>query len=448
MIETAIIYIKRNKIKSLIIILIIATIILGEIIGLLLSNASEKSERDAYLYNGAALVIEDDNGGFTKSDYDEIRKVKYVTGLGAWRELIADPVDTENVKEHKGIDPENKDVRNRADKMVIVANMDVQQYSLFSWEKNVSLIEGEFPTYENKGIIVEQRYAKKNNLKVGDEVKYTIGDQSEATSLQICGIYKVDSDFEIYDSNEEGTSVYIHSPYNSIYVDYDYIVELLGLEYTASTGSEVYIDKIEHIDAVKKQLKKMYGDNVEIFGPSGSGKTTCLSLLAGLEKPDEGEILLDGENIQNIGGRKLRQNSISLVFQDYQLFDYMTSLENVMVAAQISLPDVPKKELIKMCRDSLVMVGLDDSQITRKVTELSGGQQQRVAIARALITDAKYILADEPTGNLDKENRRKIVELLQQIAHEQDRCVIVVTHSDYVKKKCDICYEMGDDDEE
>ena len=174
MIETAIIYIKRNKIKSLIIILIIATIILGEIIGLLLSNASEKSERDAYLYNGAALVIEDDNGGFTKSDYDEIRKVKYVTGLGAWRELIADPVDTENVKEHKGIDPENKDVRNRADKMVIVANMDVQQYSLFSWEKNVSLIEGEFPTYKNKGIIVEQRYAKKNNLKVGDEVKYTL----------------------------------------------------------------------------------------------------------------------------------------------------------------------------------------------------------------------------------------------------------------------------------
>ena len=265
MIETAIIYIKRNKIKSLIIILIIATIILGEIIGLLLSNASEKSERDAYLYNGAALVIEDDNGGFTKSDYDEIRKVKYVTGLGAWRELIADPVDTENVKEHKGIDPENKDVSNRADKMVIVANMDVQQYSLFSWEKNVSLIEGEFPTYKNKGIIVEQRYAKKNNLKVGDEVKYTIGDQSEVTSLQICGIYKVDSDFEIYDSNEEGTSVYIHSPYNSIYVDYDYIVELLGLEYTASTGSEVYIDKIEHIDAVKTQLKKMYGDNVEIY---------------------------------------------------------------------------------------------------------------------------------------------------------------------------------------
>ena len=195
------------------------------------------------------------------------------------------------------------------------------------------------------------------------------------------------------------------------------MLEMINVSYAYKSKKEIVhvLDKVTY----RFEIGEMYG----IFGPSGSGKTTCLSLLAGLEKPDEGEILLEGENIQNIGGRKLRQNSISLVFQDYQLFDYMTSLENVMV-------------------------GLDDSQITRKVTELSGGQQQRVAIARALITDAKYILADEPTGNLDKENRRKIVELLQQIAHEQDRCVIVVTHSDYVKKKCDICYEMGDDDEE
>mgnify|MGYP004476168535 CR=1 FL=1 len=178
------------------------------------------------------------------------------------------------------------------------------------------------------------------------------------------------------------------------------MLEMINVSYAYKSKKEIVhvLDKVTY----RFEIGEMYG----IFGPSGSGKTTCLSLLAGLEKPDEGEILLDGENIQNIGGRKLRQNSISLVFQDYQLFDYMTSLENVMVAAQISLPDVPKKELIKMCRDSLVMVGLDDSQITRKVTELSGGQQQRVAIARALITDAKYILADEPTGNLDKENRR------------------------------------------
>ena len=110
-----------------------------------------------------------------------------------------------------------------------------------------------------------------------------------------------------------------------------------------------------------------------------------------------------------------------------------------------------KKRLDQIVEESLRGAAIFDEvkdRLKKSAMGLSGGQQQRVAIARALITDAKYILADEPTGNLDKENRRKIVELLQQIAHEQDRCVIVVTHSDYVKKKCDICYEMGDDDEE
>ena len=196
---------------------------------------------------------------------------------------------------------------------------------------------------------------------------------------------------------------------------------MINVSYAYKSKKEIVhvLDKVTY----RFEIGEMYG----IFGPSGSGKTTCLSLLAGLEKPDEGEILLDGENIQNIGGRKLRQNSISLVFQDYQLFDYMTSLENVMVAAQISLPDVPKKELIKMCRDSLVMVGLDDSQITRKVTELSGGQQQRVAIARALITDAKYILADEPTGNLDSASSKEILQILKSM-HEQGKTVILITH--------------------
>lgn len=114
------------------------------------------------------------------------------------------------------------------------------------------------------------------------------------------------------------------------------MLEMINVSYAYKSKKEIVhvLDKVTY----RFEIGEMYG----IFGPSGSGKTTCLSLLAGLEKPDE-EILLDGENIQNIGGRKLRQNSISLVFQDYQLFDYMTSLENVMVAAQISLPDVPKK---------------------------------------------------------------------------------------------------------
>ena len=199
------------------------------------------------------------------------------------------------------------------------------------------------------------------------------------------------------------------------------MLEMINVSYAYKSKKEIVhvLDKVTY----RFEIGEMYG----IFGPSGSGKTTCLSLLAGLEKPDEGEILLDGENIQNIGGRKLRQNSISLVFQDYQLFDYMTSLENVMVAAQISLPDVPKKELIKMCRDSLVMVGLDDSQITRKVTELSGGQQQRVAIARALAMNPKILFFDEPTSALDPEITAGILKLLRALADEK-MTMVIVTH--------------------
>lgn len=187
----------------------------------------------------------------------------------------------------------------------------------------------------------------------------------------------------------------------------------------------------------------MYG----IFGPSGSGKTTCLALLGGLEHPDEGEILLDGVNIEKIG-QNLRKHHISYVFQDYQLFPYMTAVENLMAAVQISEPKENYKILREKCKDRLIDMGLEPDQIKRRVTELSGGQQQRVAIARALVTNAEYILADEPTGNLDKENTKKIVCLLQQIAHEQKKCVIVVTHSEFVKKNCDVCYRIGEEDEE
>ena len=200
------------------------------------------------------------------------------------------------------------------------------------------------------------------------------------------------------------------------------MLEMINVSYAYKSKKEIVhvLDKVTY----RFEIGEMYG----IFGPSGSGKTTCLSLLAGLEKPDEGEILLDGENIQDIGGRKLRQNSISLVFQDYQLFDYMTSLENVMVAAQISLPDVPKKELIKMCRDSLVMVGLDDSQITRKVTELSGGQQQRIAIARALVNEPEILMLDEPLGALDLKMRQEMQLELKHMHDELGITFIYVTH--------------------
>ena len=188
------------------------------------------------------------------------------------------------------------------------------------------------------------------------------------------------------------------------------------------------------LDQISYQFEK--GKMYAILGASGSGKTTLLSLLAGLDSPISGEIDMNGENIEEKGLANHRKNHISLVFQNYNLIDYLTPVENVKLGGNADA------EML------LTQMGIDQSTRKRNVMQLSGGQQQRVAIARALASKAPVLLADEPTGNLDKENRRKIVELLQQIAHEQDRCVIVVTHSDYVKKKCDICYDMGDDDEE
>ena len=191
------------------------------------------------------------------------------------------------------------------------------------------------------------------------------------------------------------------------------------------------------------------GEFVTIMGTSGSGKSTLLNTLGCLDTPTSGEYYLDGTSVRTMGKNAratLRNRKIGFVFQNYNLLPKTTAVENVELPLMYN-PSYSAAERHKKAVESLVAVGLGD-RLMHKSNQMSGGQQQRVAIARALITDAKYILADEPTGNLDKENRRKIVELLQQIAHEQDRCVIVVTHSDYVKKKCDICYEMGDDDEE
>ena len=209
------------------------------------------------------------------------------------------------------------------------------------------------------------------------------------------------------------------------------IVEIKNLRKIFCKGNICVANSL-NLDLIK-------GEIFTILGTSGSGKTTFIRMLAGLEKPDSGEIKIDG-NIVFSKDIDIEPNKrgVAIVFQNYALLPHLNVASNITFGSNAS------KEELKDILEKTKLKGHEN----KYPHELSGGQQQRVAIARALITDAKYILADEPTGNLDKENRRKIVELLQQIAHEQDRCVIVVTHSDYVKKKCDICYEMGDDDEE
>lgn len=167
-----------------------------------------------------------------------------------------------------------------------------------------------------------------------------------------------------------------------------------------------------------------------ILGPSGSGKTTLLSLIGGLDVPQKGEILFDKENILQKGLEYHRRNHISLIFQSYNLIDYMTPVENVALTA--------KKEILPL----LKRLGLTEEEAKRNVMKLSGGQQQRVAIARALASDILVILADEPTGNLDEDTAGDITDILKESAHELNKCVIVVTHSNELAAQADVILKL------
>ena len=174
------------------------------------------------------------------------------------------------------------------------------------------------------------------------------------------------------------------------------------------------------------------GKFYSIIGESGAGKSTLLSLLAGLDSPVEGSILFQGEDIRKKGYSYHRMHHISLVFQNYNLIDYLSPLENIRLVNK------------KASKDTLIELGLDESQIKRNVLQLSGGQQQRVAIARSLVSEAPVILADEPTGNLDPKTAGDIVELLKSLAKKTGKCVIVVTHSKEVAQASDITLELKD----
>lgn len=167
-----------------------------------------------------------------------------------------------------------------------------------------------------------------------------------------------------------------------------------------------------------------------IIGKSGTGKSTLLSLLAGLDEPDNGKILFNGESIQETGYTNHRKNNISLVFQNYNLIDYLSPLENIRLVNNQAQQDI------------LLELGLSEHQVKRNVMKLSGGQQQRVAIARALVSSAPVILADEPTGNLDENTASEIIEILKKLAKERNKCVIVVTHSKEVARAADIVFEL------
>ena len=202
------------------------------------------------------------------------------------------------------------------------------------------------------------------------------------------------------------------------------ILEIKNVTYNYSNLSEKVLSSVNQ----KFEIGKFYA----IIGKSGAGKSTLLSLLAGLDKPQKGQILFKGNDIEKDGYSNHRKNNISLVFQNYNLIDYLTPLENVRLVNKNASESI------------LFELGLDKSQIKRNVMKLSGGQQQRVAIARALVSEAPIILADEPTGNLDVDTAGEIIEILKKLAKERNKCVIVVTHSQEVANSADIILELRD----
>lgn len=177
-----------------------------------------------------------------------------------------------------------------------------------------------------------------------------------------------------------------------------------------------------------------------IRGKSGSGKTTLLSLISGLEKDYEGSITFDGKELRKIDLDLYRSRDIGIVFQSYNLLPHMSAMENIILSMDISKVNVLDKK--KRAVELMESVGLEETQKDRRVLRLSGGEQQRVAIARSLSYDPGMILADEPTGNLDKETENEILKIFKNLAKKENKCVVIVTHSENVCKQADIVYEL------
>ncbi|MDR1567278.1 MAG: ABC transporter ATP-binding protein [Streptococcaceae bacterium] len=207
-------------------------------------------------------------------------------------------------------------------------------------------------------------------------------------------------------------------------------VEDIGYWYTTQTD---YLFKDVNLTFEK-------GKVYTILGSSGSGKTTFLSLLAGLDQPKEGKVLFNDRDVKKIGLTNFRKKDVSIVFQAYNLFSYMSAYENIKTALRIS--GIKKTDEGDFIVDSLKKVGIDESLIHKRVTHLSGGQQQRVAIVRSFVTEHDLIIADEPTGNLDENTTKEIVKLFKTIAHEQNKVVIIVTHEPEVARESDVTYEL------
>lgn len=192
------------------------------------------------------------------------------------------------------------------------------------------------------------------------------------------------------------------------------------------------------LDDINIEFEK--GKFYSIVGTSGSGKTTFLSLISGLEHQKKGKIIFEGQDTDKIGLEKYRNKCVSIIFQGYNLLNYMNAIQNITSA--MSIKGIKKENSKQYAIDMLKRVKLTEEQAKQKVLTLSGGQQQRVAIARALCCESDVIIADEPTGNLDEDTTNEIIELFKDIVYKEGKTVIMVTHDKDIAKVADEMYQV------
>lgn len=207
------------------------------------------------------------------------------------------------------------------------------------------------------------------------------------------------------------------------------VIEIKGL-YKVYDGKSLPVKAINGIDLTVEE-----GEFTAIVGPSGSGKTTLLNIIGGLDDPTEGSVIINGVDITELGSRDLtdfRMNNIGFVFQSYNLIPVFTAKENVEFILHIQ--GKPKAERLKRTEELLTSVGLGDRMNCRP-NKLSGGQQQRVAVARALASKPKFILADEPTANLDSKSTDNLLEMMEKLNMDENMTFIFSTHDQRVVDK-------------
>ena len=201
-------------------------------------------------------------------------------------------------------------------------------------------------------------------------------------------------------------------------------------------------NKVRALNGVDLTIYK--GEFCSIVGTSGSGKSTMLNMLAGLEKPTKGEIIVGGEHLEKMSENQLvrfRREHVGFIFQSFNLLGTMNAVENV--ALPLTFRGVPKKERLEKADQMLDLVGLPKHK-THKPNEMSGGQQQRVGVARALVVDPEIIFADEPTGNLDSNTSRDIMNMMQKVVREQKKTLVMVTHDNHLAGFADRIFHIID----